>query len=67
LGDVYSIVLYPPMSSHRGLTAEQRAVIGIGDGLIRLSIGIEAVDDIVADLDQALVAVKQAIPAGRAS
>jgi cystathionine beta-lyase/cystathionine gamma-synthase len=54
LGDVYSIVLYPPMSSHRGLTPEQRAAIGIGDGLIRLSVGIEAVDDIIADLDQAL-------------
>ncbi len=54
LGDVYSIVLYPPMSSHRGLTPEQRATIGIGDGLIRLSVGIEAVDDIIADLDQAL-------------
>jgi cystathionine beta-lyase/cystathionine gamma-synthase len=54
LGDVYSLVLYPPMSSHRSLTPEQRAAIGIGDGLIRLSIGIEAVDDIIADLDQAL-------------
>jgi len=54
LGDVYSLVLYPPMSSHRGLTPEQRAAIGIGDGLIRLSVGIEAVDDIIADLDQAL-------------
>lgn len=54
LGDVYSIVLYPPMSSHRGLTPEQRAAIGIGAGLIRLSVGIEAVDDIIADLDQAL-------------
>ncbi len=54
LGDVYSLVLYPPMSSHRGLTPEQRAAVGIGDGLIRLSVGIEAVDDIIADLDQAL-------------
>ncbi len=54
LGDVYSLVLYPPMSSHRGLTPEQRAAIGIGDGLIRLSVGIEAVEDIIADLDQAL-------------
>lgn len=57
LGDVYSIVLYPPMSSHRGLTPEQRAAVGIGDGLIRLSVGIEAADDIIADLDQALAAV----------
>jgi cystathionine beta-lyase/cystathionine gamma-synthase len=66
LGDVYSIVLYPPMSSHRGLTAEQRAAIGIGAGLIRLSVGIEAVDDIIADLDQALqkVGSRQSVVAG---
>lgn len=59
LGDVYSIVLYPPMSSHRALTPEQRAAVGIGDGLIRLSVGIEAVEDIIADLDQALAAVSK--------
>src|SRR5439155_24396964 len=57
LGDVYSLVIYPPMSSPRGLSPEQRAAIGIGDGLIRLSVGIEAVDDIIADLDQALAQV----------
>ena len=55
LGDVYSLVLSPPMSSHRALTPEQRAEIGIGEGLIRLSVGIEDVEDIVADLEQALV------------
>src|SRR6185312_4659784 len=59
--------LYPPMSSHRSLTPEQRAAIGIGDGLIRLSVGIEAVDDIIADLDQALgkVGSKQRAAAGK--
>ncbi len=68
LGDVYSLVLYPPMSSHRSLTAEQRAAIGIGDGLIRLSVGIEAVDDIIADLDQALekVGSRQQAAVGKA-
>ena len=54
LGDVYSLMLYPAMASHRGLPAEQRQAIGIGDGLVRLSIGIEAPEDIIADLDQAL-------------
>ncbi len=54
LGDVYSLVLYPAMSSHRALSPEQRAQIGIGDGLVRLSVGIEDVDDITDDLDQAL-------------
>jgi cystathionine beta-lyase/cystathionine gamma-synthase len=54
LGDVYSLVLSPASSSHRALTPEQRAEIGISDGLVRLSVGIEDVEDIVRDLDQAL-------------
>jgi cystathionine gamma-synthase/methionine-gamma-lyase len=54
LGDVYSLVLYPAMSSHRALAPETRRQIGIGDGLVRLSVGIEDPDDIIADLDQAL-------------
>ena len=57
LGDVYSLVLSPPMSSHRALTPEQRAEIGIGEGLIRLSVGIEDVEDIMADLGQAIGAI----------
>ncbi|CAA9561828.1 MAG: O-acetylhomoserine sulfhydrylase / O-succinylhomoserine sulfhydrylase [uncultured Thermomicrobiales bacterium] len=54
LGDVYTLVLHPAMSSHRALTPEQREEIGIREGLIRLSVGIEDVDDITGDLDQAL-------------
>jgi cystathionine beta-lyase/cystathionine gamma-synthase len=54
LGDIYSLVLYPAMSSHRSLTPAERASIGIGDGLVRLSVGIEDLDDIMADLLQAL-------------
>ena len=54
LGDVYSLVLYPAGSSHRALDAEARRRVGIGDGLVRLSVGIEAPADIIADLDQAL-------------
>lgn len=54
LGDVYSLVLYPAMSSHRAYTAEQREALGIGAGLVRLSVGIEHPDDLIADLDQAL-------------
>ena len=54
LGDVYTLVLHPAMSSHRALTPEQREEIGIRAGLIRLSVGIEDVDDITGDLDQAL-------------
>ena len=54
LGDVYSLTLYPAHSSHRALSPEERAAIGIGEGLVRLSVGIEDVGDIIADLDQAL-------------
>lgn len=54
LGDIYSLVLYPLISSHRSLTPEERARVGIPDNLLRLSVGIEAVDDIIADLEQAL-------------
>ena len=54
LGDVYSLVSYPPMSSHRYLTPQERQHIGITDGCIRLSVGIEDIHDILNDLDQAL-------------
>ncbi|MGC4105918.1 MAG: PLP-dependent aspartate aminotransferase family protein [Thermomicrobiales bacterium] len=56
LGDVYTLSLYPAISSHRGYTPEQRHAIGIGDGLVRLSVGIEGIADILADLDVALTA-----------
>lgn len=54
LGDVATLVSYPPMSSHRNLTPAQRAAIGIGDGLIRVSAGIEDARDLLADFVQAL-------------
>ncbi len=57
LGDVYSLALYPVMASHRAVPPAERARLGISDGLLRLSIGIEDVADIVADLAQALGAV----------
>lgn len=56
LGDIYSLSLYPAMSSHRSVPAEERAKIGIGDDLVRLSIGIEEPEDILADLDRAISA-----------
>jgi cystathionine gamma-synthase/methionine-gamma-lyase len=54
LGDVYSLTLYPAHSSHRQIAPEVRERIGIGAGLVRLSVGIEDVQDILADLAQAL-------------
>lgn len=54
LGDAYSEVSYPPLSSHRNLTASERQQLGITDGCIRFSVGIEDAGDIVRDLNQAL-------------
>ena len=54
LGDVHTLVLYPALSSHCALSLEERRRIGIGDGPVRLSVGIEAEEDIINDLDQAL-------------
>ena len=54
LGDVHSMMLYPVMSSHREISPKHRERMGIRDNLVRLSVGIEAVEDIIADLDQAL-------------
>ncbi len=54
LGDVHSMVLYPPMSSHRDIAPKHRQRMGIGDNFLRLSIGIEAPEDVIEDLEQAL-------------
>jgi cystathionine gamma-synthase/methionine-gamma-lyase len=54
LGDVHSLMLYPAIASHRDLAPKQRERMGITDGLVRLCAGIESVDDIIADLEQAL-------------
>jgi cystathionine gamma-lyase len=54
LGGVESLIELPALMTHASLPAERRADIGIDDGLIRLSVGIEEADDLIADLDQAL-------------
>jgi cystathionine gamma-synthase len=54
LGDVHTMMLYPAMSSHRDLSPKHRQRLGIGDTLVRLSVGIEAAEDIIADIEQAL-------------
>jgi cystathionine beta-lyase/cystathionine gamma-synthase len=54
LGDVHSMMLYPVMSSHREISPKHRERMGIRDSLVRMSVGIEAVEDIIADLEQAL-------------
>lgn len=54
LGDIYSLVLYPAISSHRSLSSAERAKIGITDGTLRISAGIEDSEDIWRDVEQAL-------------
>jgi len=54
LGGVDTLVIEPRYSSHVHMTSEARAAIGIPDGFLRLSIGIEDADDIIADIEQAL-------------
>ena len=57
LGDAKSIVTHPATTTHQRLTEAQRDALGIGEGLVRLSVGIEATDDLIADVAQALDAV----------
>lgn len=56
LGDAKSIVTHPATTTHQRLGPEQRAALGIGEGLLRLSVGLEDAEDLLADLDQALAA-----------
>ncbi|MEA3466427.1 MAG: O-acetylhomoserine aminocarboxypropyltransferase/cysteine synthase family protein [Thermodesulfobacteriota bacterium] len=56
VGDVRSCVLHPASTTHRQLTEEQQIASGVTPDLIRLSVGIESVEDIIADIDQALAA-----------
>jgi len=57
LGDVVTTVSHPALSSHRGLNAAQRRSLGIGDGLLRFSVGIEEIEDLTAELRTALDSV----------
>ena len=54
LGDAKSIVTHPATTTHQRLTPDQRAALGISDGLLRLSVGLEDADVLIADLEQAL-------------
>ena len=58
VGDIHTSVLHPASTTHRQLSEEAQLAAGIDPGLIRLSVGLENVDDIIADLDQALNKVK---------
>ena len=57
LGDAKSLVTHPATTTHQGFTPEQRLEMNVGDGLVRLSIGLEHPDDLIRDINQALEAV----------
>ena len=57
LGDAKSLITHPTTTTHQRLTPEQRAELGIGDGLLRFSAGLEHPDDVIEDLLGALEAV----------
>lgn len=59
LGDTRTIVTHPASTTHSKLTAAERAAVGISDGLIRVSVGLEHIADITADLEQALTAASR--------
>lgn len=54
LGGVETTISYPELTSHRSMSAEERAELGVGSGTVRISVGIESAEDIVADFAQAL-------------
>ena len=58
IGDVRSLIIHPASTTHRQLTNDQRAAAGAGPDVVRLSVGIEDKDDIIADLEQALANVE---------
>ena len=54
IGDTKSLVIHPASTTHRQLSDEQKIAAGAGPDVVRLSVGIEHIDDIIADIDQAL-------------
>lgn len=54
LGDAKSLITHPATTTHQRLTPEAKAALGVGEGLLRLSVGLEDADDLIADLDAAL-------------
>ncbi len=62
LGGTESLACHPASTTHSGISAAERAELGIDEGMVRLSVGIEAADDIIADLRQALSFIDHAAP-----
>jgi O-acetylhomoserine (thiol)-lyase len=66
IGDVRSLVIHPASTTHSQLTPEQQLSAGVTPGLVRLSVGLENVEDLLADLEQALAAAREVSAAARA-
>jgi O-acetylhomoserine (thiol)-lyase len=62
VGDAKTLVIHPASTTHQQVPPEDRAAAGVGDDLIRISVGIETIDDILWDLDRALTATKEVAP-----
>ena len=60
IGDVRSLGIHPASTTHSQLTSEQQLAAGVTPGLVRLAVGLEALDDILADLDAGFRSAKQA-------
>ncbi|HET8957598.1 MAG TPA: bifunctional o-acetylhomoserine/o-acetylserine sulfhydrylase [Microcella sp.] len=60
IGDVRSLIIHPASTTHSQLTAEQQLTAGVTPGLVRLSVGLENLDDIIADLERGFAAAKSA-------
>jgi len=58
VGDLFTGIVHPATATHRELSPGRRARLGITEGLIRISVGIEDVGDIAADIEQALIAAE---------
>jgi O-acetylhomoserine (thiol)-lyase len=54
IGDARSLAIHPATTTHSQLSPEEQSATGVSDNYVRLSVGIEHIDDIIADLDQAL-------------
>jgi O-acetylhomoserine (thiol)-lyase len=66
IGDVRSLVIHPASTTHSQLTPEQQLTTGVTPGLVRLSLGLENIEDLKADLEQALAAARRVSEAARA-
>jgi O-acetylhomoserine (thiol)-lyase len=56
LGDAKTLVIHPASTTHQQLTVEEQQATGVTEDFVRLSVGIESIEDILADIDQALAA-----------